>query len=248
MTQHNDHRRDNIYASPQEMIVDFAFDERVASVFPDMIRRSVPGYSEIIALLGLFAEEYAQPNSNLYDLGCSLGAATLSLRRRIKVTDCAIIAVDNSSAMVERCRENIAHDLATTPVAVMCQDVREIAIENASVVVLNFTLQFLSTEERLALLQKVYRGLRPGGILILSEKLRFKDEEQQHFHEQLHPTFKRANGYSELEISQKRAALEEVLIPDTLEQHRERLSAAGFAQIEPWFQAFNFVSIAARKK
>ena len=247
MKQPDHHNRDQIFASEQEMIVDFAFDERVASVFPDMIRRSVPGYGEIIALLGLFAEQYAQPDSNLYDLGCSLGAATLSLRRRIKTTGCQIIAVDNSEAMVERCRENIAHDLATAPVEVICGDIRKLEIRNASVVVLNFTLQFLPADERLALLEKIYAGMRPGGVLILSEKLRFSDEESQQFQEQLHLAFKRANGYSELEISQKRAALEEVLVPDTLEQHAERLKTAGFSRIEPWFQAFNFASIAAIK-
>jgi tRNA (cmo5U34)-methyltransferase len=239
--------QDQIYATPHEHLVDFSFDERVASVFPDMIRRSVPGYGEIIALLGLFAAQYAQADSRLYDLGCSLGAATLSLRRRITASGCTIVAVDNSEAMVERCRENIGHDLATTPVEVQCQDIREVAIENASVVVLNFTLQFLPREERLALLQKIYSGLLPGGVLILSEKLQFSNSESQQFQEQLHLAFKRANGYSEMEISQKRAALEEVLTPDTLEQHHERLKGAGFPHIETWFQAFNFTSIAAIK-
>jgi tRNA (cmo5U34)-methyltransferase len=239
--------RDEIYAAPQQMVVDFAFDERVASVFPDMIRRSVPGYGEIIALLGLFAEQYAKEGSTLYDLGCSLGAATLSLRRRIQVPGCQIIAVDNSEAMVERCRENIGHDLATTPVEVICSDIRQVEISNASVVVLNFTLQFLPSDERLALLQRIYDGMLPGGVLVLSEKLRFEPEERQQFQEQLHLAFKRANGYSELEISQKRAALEEVLVPDTLAQHCKRLSEAGFRQVEPWFQAFNFASIAAIK-
>jgi tRNA (cmo5U34)-methyltransferase len=247
MKQPDSHSRDEIYASPHEMIVDFAFDERVAAVFPDMIRRSVPGYGEIIALLGLFAEQYAQPGSTLYDLGCSLGAATLSLRRRIQAPDCRIIAVDSSEAMVERCRENIGHDLATTPVEVLCGDIREVTIEHASVLVLNFTLQFLPESERLALLQKIYDGMLPGGVLILSEKLRFEPEERQRFQEQLHLAFKRANGYSDLEISQKRAALEEVLVPDTLAQHVERLSTAGFRQVEPWFQAFNFASLAAIK-
>jgi len=239
--------RDEIFATPQEMIVDFAFDERVATVFPDMIRRSVPGYGEVIALLGLFAEQYAQEGSTLYDLGCSLGAATLSLRRRIKAANCRIIAVDNSAAMVERCRDNIAHDLATTPVEVQCADIREVTIENASVVVLNFTLQFLPSGERLALLKKIHGGMLPGGVLLLSEKLRFGEEATQQFQEQLHLAFKRANGYSELEISQKRAALEEVLVPDTLEQHRARLCEAGFSRVEPWFQAFNFASLAALK-
>lgn len=239
--------RDKIYASEQEMIVDFAFDERVANVFPDMIRRSVPGYSEIIALLGLFAGRYAQPDSNLYDLGCSLGASTLSLRRRIQAANCRIIAVDSAEAMVTRCRENIAHDLATTPVEVVCGDIREVTITNASVVVLNFTLQFLPREERFALLQKIHAGMRTGGVLILSEKLQFANAAQQQFQEQLHLAFKRANGYSEMEISQKRAALEAVLVPDTLQQHTERLQQAGFTQVEPWCQVFNFASLAAIK-
>lgn len=240
--------RDTLFATPQPMLVDFCFDERVASVFPDMIRRSVPGYGDIIALLGLFAEQYAQPNSRLYDLGCSLGAATLSLRRRIQVPGCRLIAVDNAAAMVERCREHIASDLSPTPVEVIEADIRDVVIEQASVVVLNFTLQFLPPEERLGLLTAIHNGLLPGGVLILSEKLCFPDPQSQAFEEQMHLAFKRANGYSEMEISQKRAALENVLVPDTLEQHRARLTQAGFAKVEPWFQAFNFASLVAFKR
>lgn len=240
--------RDTLFAEPEPMLVDFCFDERVATVFPDMIRRSVPGYGDIIAMLGLFAEQYAQADSRIYDLGCSLGAATLSLRRRIPVSGCRIIAVDNAEAMVARCREHIANDLSPTPVEVVCADIREVMVEHASVVVLNFTLQFLPPEERLGLLQKIHRGMLPGGVLILSEKLRFPDRDTQSFQETLQLAFKRANGYSELEVSQKRAALENVLIPDTLEEHRSRLYEAGFAQVEQWFQAFNFASLAAFKR
>lgn len=239
--------QDKIYATPHEHLVDFAFDERVASVFPDMIRRSVPGYGDIIALLGLFAEQYAQPGSTLYDLGCSLGAATLSLRRRTTAAECRIVAIDNAAAMVERCREHIATDLSPTPVEVQCADIREVAIERASVVVLNFTLQFLPPEERLALLKKIHAGLLPGGVLVLSEKIRFAEAESQQFEESMHLAFKRANGYSALEVSQKRQALENVLIPDTVQEHRARLLTAGFHRVEPWFQAFNFASFAAFK-
>ncbi len=239
--------KDTLYTDEQQHLVDFAFDERVAAVFPDMIRRSVPGYGDIIALLGLFAERYAVADSTLYDLGCSLGGATLSLRRRIKAKNCRIVAVDNSGAMVERCRENIAADLSPTPVEVVCRDIREVEISNASVVVLNFTLQFLPPGERLLLLQNIYRGLLPGGVLILSEKIQSNDEAGQQFTEEMHLAFKRANGYSEMEISGKRQALENVLIPNTLEQHIERLKQAGFSQIETWFRAFNFISLAAFK-
>lgn len=238
--------KDTLYTE-QQHIVDFAFDERVASVFPDMIRRSVPGYGDIIALLGLFAERYATEGSNLYDLGCSLGAATLSLRRRISTNHCRIIAVDNSEAMIERCRENIAADLSPTPVDILCADIREVDIRNASVVVLNFTLQFLPPAERLTLLTNIQQGMQSGGVLILSEKIRFADAQSQQFAESMHLAFKRANGYSEMEISGKRQALENVLIPDTPEQHKERLSQAGFRQVEQWFHALNFISLAAIK-
>lgn len=121
------------------------------------------------------------------------------------------------------------------------------AIENASVVVLNFTLQFIPVEERLALLQRIYQGLKPGGALILSEKLAFEDETQDRFHIESHHDFKRSNGYSDLEISQKRSALENVLIPETLAEHQQRLEQAGFEFVEKWFQCFNFVSMVAVK-
>ena len=118
---------------------------------------------------------------------------------------------------------------------------------NASVVVLNFTLQFIPVGERLALIERIYAGLKPGGILILSEKIAFAEPERQHFHVELHHDFKRANGYSDLEISQKRTALEKVLIPETLACHQQRLRAAGFHFVDLWFQCLNFVSMVAIK-
>ncbi len=229
------------------MIVDFAFDESVAKVFPDMIRRSVPGYESIISLIGLLAEQHARPDSYCYDLGCSLGAATLAMRSRIRQPGCRIIAVDNAMAMTRRCRSVLQERPAGIDVDVVCADIRDIRIERASVVVLNFTLQFIRPELRLAMLQKISAGMLPGGALILSEKITFSDAEEAWRMEELHIAFKKANGYSELEISQKRSALENVLIPDTLEQHRQRLAEAGFASVEVWFRCFNFVSLLALK-
>lgn len=238
---------DKIYAQPHDRLVDFEFNESVARVFPDMIRRSVPGYGTLITLIGLLAEQYAQPGTNLYDLGASLGASTLAMRRRVPHHDCRIIAVDNSEAMVERCRNNIAEDVAPIEVEVICGDIREQVIENASVVVLNFTLQFLPPEDRLALLTRICDGMVPGGVLLLSEKITFADEIEKELQNALHLSFKRANGYSDLEISQKRTALENVLIPETVAQHQVRLAEAGFWHSQQWFQCFNFVSLLALK-
>ncbi len=240
-------QRDVIFSAPIEKMGDFTFDERVAEVFPDMIQRSVPGYSNIISAIGMLAERFVKPNSNIYDLGCSLGAATLSMRRHIQQENCRIIAVDNSSAMIERCKLHINAYRADTPVDVIEADIRDIEITNASVVVLNFTLQFLSPQDRLALLEKIYAGLRPGGILILSEKYIFKNNTANELLIDLHHDFKRANGYSELEISQKRSAIENVMLPDTISTHKERFKALGFSSYEVWFQCFNFGSMFAIK-
>lgn len=239
--------RDAIYAADQTRIADFAFDANVARVFPDMIARSVPGYASIVSSIGLLAHEKAQATSNCYDLGCSLGAVTLAMRKNIQHPDCRIIAVDNSPAMLEGCRKNIDADSSRIEVEVNCADITETAIENASIVVLNFTLQFIQPGLRAPLIERIYTGLRPAGILVLSEKLAFDNPQIQQLQIDMHHSFKRANGYSELEISQKRNALEKVLIPETLAAHKRRLRKAGFSSVEPWFQCFNFTSLVAIK-
>ena len=239
--------RDNIYADPSLESGLFTFDDSVARVFPDMIRRSVPGYSTIVAMTGLLAGRYATPGSALYDLGCSLGASTLAMRQNIRAPDCRIVAVDNSPAMLERCRTVIETDTHDTPVSLTCADLQEVALADASVVVLNFTLQFVPLEARDGVIEAICRGLRPGGIMVLSEKVTFEDPRLDQLNIELHHQFKRANGYSELEIARKRSALENVLLPETLAQHRARVAAAGFSSCDVWFQCFNFASLIALK-
>lgn len=240
---------DRIYATPQEQVADFVFNEAVVRVFPDMIKRSVPGYPTIVENLGVIAGQFAQPHSALYDLGCSLGAVSQALRRHVQAEGCRVVAVDNSSAMVERCREYLyAQDSMfqeLLPVEVVEADICQLEFQPASVVALNFTLQFIPREQRLALLTRIRQALLPGGALILSEKLRFEDAEEHALLGELHIAFKRANGYSELEIAQKRSAIENVMKPDSLAEHRERLAAAGFSKVIPWFQCLNFASLIA---
>ena len=241
-------KQDKIYASPLEEIVDFRFDEKVVDVFPDMIQRSVPGYGLMISGIGVLAAQYARENSQCYDLGCSLGAASLSMQQRISVPNCKIVAVDNSLAMIERARELLVADqTAGAPVDLICADIQDVAIENASVVVLNLTLQFIPLKERLDLIKRIYAGLNPGGILVLSEKTAFPDAGREKFQKELHENFKRAQGYSDLEISQKRTALENVMVPETLECHKQRLQDAGFGFVDTWFQCLNFISLVAVK-
>ena len=241
-------KKDTLYAQPIGKITDFAFDDNVAKVFPDMIQRSVPGYSTIIAMTGVLAERYVQDGTNCYDLGSSLGASTLSMRQQLDDKECTIIAIDNSKAMQERCKLIIEEDKSTTPVELVLADMQQATIENASVVVLNFTLQFIAPDNRKAFLQKVFSGMRSGGILILSEKIRFEDPHLQTLNTDLHHSFKRNNGYSDMEFSQKRAAIENILIPESIPTHERRLNEIGFHNVDVWFQCFNFASLVAIKK
>lgn len=239
--------QDTIYATERTQVAPFEFDEAVVAVFPDMIERSVPGYTLLLSLIGQIASRYAQPHSRCYDLGCSLGAVTLALRQQIQQPGCRITAVDNAAAMIEKCGEIIGRSGPGLPVDLVEANICDVPIREASVVVLNFTFQFVPPAQRDALIQRIYDGLLPGGALILSEKVVFEPAELDDLLVTLHHDFKRANGYSDLEISQKRTALENVLISETVPQHQARLLAAGFTSADLWFQAFNFVSLLAIK-
>jgi tRNA (cmo5U34)-methyltransferase len=240
-------KSDHIYATPLAGIADFQFDAQVADVFTDMIQRSVPGYRSIITMIETLTAHYAQPDTTLYDLGCSLGAATLSMRHGITATGCNIVSIDNSSEMVTRCKKNVARDHSITPVQVLHGDILELDISNASVVVMNFTLQFIAREKRGELLRRIAAGMVKGGVLILSEKVVFNDPHHNELMIDIHHDYKRAHGYSDLEISQKRSALENVLIPETIDTHKNRLQNAGFSSCDLWFQCFNFMSMLAVK-
>jgi tRNA (cmo5U34)-methyltransferase len=240
-------KQDDLYSIPITTPQDFRFDERVVSVFPDMINRSVPGYALIVPMIGLLARRFVTPGSKVYDLGCSLGACSLAIRQALSMQETEIIAVDNSAAMVSRCQELVAADTSGIPVQVKQADILDTPINNASLVVLNFTLQFLPPEARNELLETVFSGLLPGAALVLSEKVRFGDQDQQELFTDWHHDFKKTQGYSDLEIAQKRNALEKIMIPETSEVHFDRLSAIGFHKVYNWYQCFNFFSIIAIK-
>lgn len=227
----------------------FRFNAEVATVFPDMLQRSIPGYAATIEAIGSLAARYAEENTNCYDLGCSLGAATLAMRQGIRKPGCRIVSVDTAPAMIARCREIIAEDdrqfSPQTPVEMIQGDIRDTAIENASMVVLNYTLQFLAMNDRDALMSSICNGLNEGGLLVLSEKVVDENDDMEQLLVDLHHEHKRRNEYSAMEISQKRAALENVLIPETVAAHRSRLTAAGFSHTAVWLRYFNFVSIVA---
>jgi tRNA (cmo5U34)-methyltransferase len=239
--------RDRLFESESNSHQDFVFDERVVRVFPDMIRRSIPGYGLVVSMTALLARCYAVPGTQIYDLGCSLGAVSLSMMNSIEAPGARILAVDNSPEMIDGLGTLLRQGGpgGGVPVVPLQQDILDTRIENASVVVLNFALQFIEPGKRDALLARILQGLNPGGVLLLSEKVRFEDAEEQSLQTEWHHEFKRAQGYSELEIARKRDALEKVMKPDSLAQHRARLEAAGFERVYQWYQGLNFASLLA---
>ncbi len=238
---------DLLYAQPRTKVSDFVFDAAVADVFTDMINRSVPGYQTMLGLLGVLATQYAQRNTHIYDLGCSLGGATLMLGQHVLAPGCKIIAVDNAPAMVEKCRQNLSSHDKNTRIEIICADINKLPINNASLTVMNLTLQFINPSRRLPLLAKIHSGLVSGGALFIAEKIQMPNDKMQRMATKLHHAFKKANGYSDLEVAQKRTALEKVLRPETLEMHIERLRKAGFSEIYPCFSCLNFAALLAIK-
>jgi len=240
---------DNIYQQPLNTMIKFEFDHRVANVFTDMISRSVPGYEQILGLLPTISKCFQFPNHHYYDLGCSLGAGMVAMAEGLKEVECDIVGIDNSEAMIEKASPLLKKQLSGIKPKYHLQhdDLNNIALLPAGMVLMNFTLQFIELEKRGALINKIFDCLTKGGVFILSEKICFSDPITNTTLIDIHHQFKADQGYSQLEISQKRDAIENVLIPEPLELHVKRLKKAGFTIVTPWIQNLQFISILAIK-
>ena len=241
--------KDRVYNADQDGKEPFRFNSAVADVFPDMLQRSIPGYAASIEAIGSLAARYVTEGSLCYDLGCSLGGASIAMRQGIRVPRCRIIAIDNAPAMLKRCKEIIAAEdqPSATPIEIRLAKIEDTEISNASMVVMNYTLQFLDVDIRGEIITRIFDGLLPGGLFLLSEKVIDEDPFMEELLIDLHHEHKRRNDYSQLEVSRKRAALENVLMPETVNVHRQRLLATGFTHTAVWLRYFNFVSIVAIK-
>ena len=233
--------KDRVFVKPQGHIVDFAFNEDVVTVFPDMIRRSVPGYELIIPMGGLMAARHLGATGTAFDLGCSLGASSVALLSQCSSPDIRVIGVDSSAAMIDQAKRTIDDPRITFH----CDDLLTTKVTDAKVVMLNFVVQFLPVKSRSELLQRIAKEMDPAGLVILSEKVQDENPQVQGFYDSTHLAWKRANGYSRLEVSQKRQALENVMRVESPQTHHERLLLTGFKDVVQWFHCMNWVSFAA---
>ena len=239
--------KDRVFQEEVSKPSDFKFGADVAKVFDDMVNRSVPFYGEIQRMIAELASDYAQAGTDVYDLGCATGATLLGMNTRV-ADNIRFIGIDDSEEMLAKCRKKLEEARFTRPFELREADLNShVEIDNASVVVLSLTLQFVRPLYRGKLLKAIYDGLSQGGVLLLVEKIlteniRLNGDFIQHYY-----NYKRRNQYSELEISQKREALENVLIPYKLSENVALLNEAGFIQTEVFFKWYNFCGLLAFK-
>ena len=211
-------------------------------MFPDMIRRSVPGYDTVIPITGLLAARHLGTSGTAYDLGCSLGATTQAIIAQTSAPNIRIVGYDNSVPMIEGACAANTDPRARFEVLDIEQNLTQEHLRHAKVIILNFVLQFFEPEARLVTLKTIKEALPDDGLLIVSEKVQAANPALDRYFNAQHLAWKSANGYSALEISQKRSALENVMRIDTEATHRQRFADAGFTEIVQWYRCLNWAS------
>lgn len=239
--------RDEIYKQPARALTEFEFNHQVAGVFDDMLKRSIPFYEEIHHMMIEFVDHFYRPGTELVDLGCSTGATLATILERSAAAIEAAIGVDDSEAMLLKARERFSQHASRERVSFQQTDLRHYAFNRPSVVILNYTLQFVRPLYRQGVVNAIYQALTPGGILLMSEKVLEQSTSVSRLFMEMYTRFKLRQGYSDLEISRKREQLENVLIPYKVQEQFELLRQAGFQQAEIFFKWHNFASFIAIK-
>ena len=239
--------RDEVFKAPITQSTDFKFDKKVVTVFDDMVTRSVPFYLEIQRMIAELAAEYAKEGSHVYDLGCSTGTTMMNMNSTVPQS-IKFIGIDDSPQMLEQCRENLLKaGVERTFDLINCDLNKGVEIKNASVVVLCLTLQFIRPLYRVKLLQEIRKGMQEGSCLILVEKILAEESGLNRNFIKYYYDFKKRNHYSDMEISQKREALENVLVPYKLSEDMDMLLSSGFSHCEVFFKWYNFAGMIAFK-
>lgn len=239
--------RDEVFREQKDLVSDFKFGAEVANVFDDMVSRSVPFYAEQQRMVAELAGDFGVPGTSAYDLGCSTGTTLLLLDRTV-LPGVKFVGLDNSEEMLLKCRQKFREHGLQREHELRYADLNQgVAIENASIVTMVLTLQFVRPLQRERLVQDIYRGLNENGCLLLCEKVLGEDSLFNRLFIKYYYDYKRRMGYSELEITQKREALENVLIPYKLLENRELLLRTGFRYVDTFFKWYNFCGMVAVK-
>jgi tRNA (cmo5U34)-methyltransferase len=234
--------KDKVFKKP--IVKQFEFDEEVASVFDDMLDRSVPYYKQSLELTISFALRYLNENDKVFDLGCSTASTLISLAQKSH-KKLQLIGIDNSEAMLQQAKNKTnAYGL---DIDFICDDIFNVSIDKSKVIISNYTLQFIRPLQREKLIKKIYNSLEDGGIFIFSEKVILDDKVLNKYCIDEYYNFKKNQGYSEFEIAQKREALENVLIPYSEDENKKMIKDVGFKSCDTIFKWINFATFIAIK-
>ncbi len=227
----------------------FSFNEEVAEVFDNMVTRSVPMYQDVTRSVVDWASEVYQSGTAIYDIGCSTGTTIDAICRKFSQSEKSgtFVAIDNSDAMLKRAESKLSPWLKDHEIILRNEDAMETKVANASMVIMNYTLQFIPVFQRQEILTNIHRGMTQNGVLILAEKVKSSSKLVYQTQTKLYEQFKSDQGYSRTEIEKKKEALDKVLIPLTLEKQIDMLKAAGFEHVEPIYKWNNFVTLIAVK-
>ena len=238
--------QDRIFAGTRDAS-DFRFDEKPAAVFDDMVNRSVPFYEEMQRMTAEIASDFAVEDTNLYDIGCATGTTLAALDGVVK-PGVRFVGIDNAEAMLAKARQKLGGQLVARPWELIHADLNQgLIVDNASVAVMILTLQFVRPLNRERVMAAIANGLNHQGALILIEKVTVPDSMLNRLFIKFYYDLKRRRGYSEMEISQKREALENIMIPYQLEENLALLRGAGFTHTGVFFRWYNFLGILAVK-
>ena len=227
---------------------DFTFNDQVAEVFDDMLNRSIPYYRTVVEGMAQLLACRLPAGSAIYDLGCATGTTLLELARRLPVMNFCYIGIDNASAMLDKAHKKSAMYGKTAVLQFRQDDITRCPLPEAAGIICNYTLQFLRPMTRQSFVRRLYEALPDGGVLFLSEKTISHSSRLNRDFIDIYHTFKKKQGYSELEIATKREALENILIPFSLQENIALLQEAGFEEIETFFKWFNFTALVALKR
>jgi tRNA (cmo5U34)-methyltransferase len=230
-------------------VSDFSFNRAVADVFDDMVVRSVPFYTELQRMIGEMAQFFFKPRTFVYDFGCATGTTLMFLMNAIRDPTAQFVGVDNSQAMLDKARVNVNKLSRKSKVSFLESDLNKPTFKASkiSVATMNWTLQFVRPIYREALLERIHDAMTPGGALLICEKIIVEATELNRMYIENYYAFKKRNGYSELEIAKKREALENVLLPCTVNENVELLRGAGFAHVDTFFRWYNWAGFIAVK-
>jgi tRNA (cmo5U34)-methyltransferase len=240
---------DRLFATPRDQASDFNFGKETVAVFDDMLDRSVPFYTEIQRMIGELVADTAVDGTAIYDLGCSTANTFLSIGSKLtQDIHLEFVGLDSSQDMLDRADKKLRGVQFPWPYRLQLTDLNDgVQIENASVALLVLTLQFVRPMHREALLTSLYRGLNANGCMILVEKVLGEHSIFNRLFINHYYDMKRRKGYSDIEIAQKREALENVLVPYRLEENKLLLQRVGFQYVDVFFKWYNFCGVVAIK-